>query len=49
MLPHEENHGITLRRLKQVPIPITQMQGTQTPGWLFTVASADAPKVIHIN
>ena len=25
ILPHEENHGIALRRLKQVVIPITQV------------------------
>ena len=25
ILPHEENHGITLRRLKQLLIPITQI------------------------
>ena len=25
ILPHEENHGITMRRLKQILIPITQI------------------------
>ena len=35
ILPHEENHGITLRRLKQVLIPVNAnpaMQGIQTQG-----------------
>ena len=33
ILPHEENHGITLRCLKQVLIPITEILQCRATQW----------------